>query len=114
MRVLVCGSRHATDARPIRERLSRLKHKIDFLVAGDQKGVDAFALAWARENGIAHAVFPACWEYYGKDGGPVRNVWMCVMMVPDFVLAFKGGPGTANMVKVAMLQEIKVELVEDE
>ena len=114
MRVLVCGSRHAKDPRPVRARLDKIRHKVDFLVAGDASGVDSFALAWAREWGISHAMFPACWEYYGKDGGPVRNVWMATMVVPDLVLAFKGGAGTANMVKVATLQKITVELVEEQ
>lgn len=114
MRVLVCGSRHARDPAPIRARLDKIRHKIDFLVTGDASGVDAFAAAWAREWGIAHAIFPACWEYYGRDAGPVRNVWMATMVVPDLVLAFKGGSGTANMVKVATVQEIPVELVEDD
>lgn len=112
MRVLVCGSRNAKDPAPVRARLDRIRHKLDFLVCGDASGVDAFAAAWARENGIAHAIFPACWEYYGREAGPVRNVWMSRMVVPDLVLAFEGGKGTANMVKVAHLQEIEVELVE--
>ncbi len=114
MRVLVCGSRHAKDPGPIRARLNKIRHKIDFLVTGDASGVDSFAAAWAREWGIAHAIFPACWEYYGREAGPVRNVWMAIQVVPDLVLAFKGGAGTANMVKVATVQEIEVELVEDD
>lgn len=89
-----------------------MRQELDFLVTGGARGIDSFAAAWARENGIAHAIFPACWEYYGKGAGQVRNVWMATLVVPDLVLAFPGGNGTENMVEIAEHQGIKVERVD--
>lgn len=113
MIVLVCGSRSAAGHGPVWNRLDRLQHKIRFLVAGDADGVDAFALSWAKIHGKAHAMFPACWDHYGRAAGPMRNTWMVRFGRPDLVLAFRGGKGTRSMVEIATRAGIEVELVEE-
>ena len=51
---------------------------------------------------VQHEVLiPAKWKLHGKAAGPIRNQLMLVEHKPDMVLAFPGGKGTANMIKIA-------------
>ncbi len=43
---------------------------------------------------------PANWDEYPRRAGIIRNREM-LEHKPDAVIAFEGGPGTANMVKIA-------------
>ena len=44
------------------------------LVHGDcREGVDAWAKAWARNNGVHHAAVEALWSAHRKAAGPIRN-----------------------------------------
>jgi len=53
--------------------------------------------AWAESREIACETYPADWDKHGKAAGPIRNQEM-LDQHPDFVLAFPGGNGTADMV----------------
>ena len=97
--VLVCGGRGYRDYRRVCEVLDGMK--IDCLVHGGATGADLLAGEWAVGNGKPFIVVPANWEYYGKRAGPVRNAWMLRYIKVTRVVAFPGGRGTANMVKLA-------------
>jgi len=100
MRVIVCGGRGYDNEKRVYEVLSSLK-EIRHLWHGNASGADALADQWAREqpNVSVHPV-PAQWKKYGKRAGPMRNQAM-LGQSPDLVIAFKGGRGTADMVKRA-------------
>ena len=53
-------------------------------------------------------IFPAAWNKWGYSAGPRRNAWMIEYGKPDHVLAFPGGPGTADMVRRARAAGIPV------
>jgi hypothetical protein len=74
------------------------------------KGVDSVADEWAVVNWVPSIQFPADWTKYGKKAGYIRNKQMLDEGKPDLVIAFPGGHGTANMVKLA--KEAGVEVVE--
>lgn len=113
MRVLVCGGRDFTDTLFVYSKLDSLHDQIPFpgvdvLIEGNAKGVDRIAGYWARRRGIENQKFPADWKKHGRAAGPIRNKEMLVKGKPDLVVAFPGGRGTANMIKIANLAGIEI------
>jgi hypothetical protein len=104
MRVLVCGGRDFDDYKYLSTVLTAIQATHDLftvLIHGDAKGADAHADAYARLHLIPVLRFPADWKRLGTAAGPARNAKMLRDGKPDMVIAFKGGRGTANMVKQA-------------
>jgi hypothetical protein len=121
--VLVCGGRDFGDfegykehphhpnykkkyyeMRFIRDTLTVLRMdwpKEVLIIAGGAKGVDHVAIVWAEETNLDWKEYPANWNYLKNAAGPIRNKQMLVDGKPDLVVAFPGGPGTANMMKQA-------------
>jgi hypothetical protein len=101
--VLVCGGRDFADEALFDREMDRI-HKdksITRIVHGDAAGADSLAELWARRHGIQTVAYPADWETLGRAAGPLRNQRMLVEERPDVVVAFPGGSGTANMVRLA-------------
>lgn len=109
-RVLVCGGRDFNDPSFIFRHLVGLHEKrgITAIIEGGAKGVDKFAKMWAEGRGIPVASYPADWMTDGKAAGPKRNARMIRFGMPDLVIAFPGGKGTANMVAQARAAGIEV------
>lgn len=112
MKVLVCGGRHYTD----REKMYKILYELvwcndDLVIHGNAKGADSLAGEWARAAGIQEISCPANWDTHGKSAGYRRNKAM-LSLQPDLVLAFPGGPGTANMIKLAKEAGVKVREIE--
>ena len=104
LRVIVCGGRTYTDADTVARVLDGLhwtRGGIALLAAGDAKGADALALAWASWRGVSLQRFRADWDNLGRAAGPIRNQHMLDEVGPDLVVAFPGGRGTADMVRRA-------------
>lgn len=115
MRVLVCGGRDFKDWDTLDGVLSSELHEDDILIHGDARGADRLAALWfsrvARDPRRQTIPYPAKWTLYGEAAGPLRNKQMLDEGKPDRVIAFNtGGPGTANMVKLA--KEAGVEVIE--
>lgn len=73
------------------------------LMHGDADGADSVAGAWARGHGVPEVRVPANWDFYGTSAGFRRNIAMAEMLTKrskdsDFVVAFPGGRGTADMI----------------
>ena len=103
MRVLVTGGREYTDKETVYSTLSKFAEQgitITTLVHGSARGLDTLAKNWAEENGIlpeAYPITPEEWDKYGKKMGHIRNKKMLDSGV-DCLVAFPGGPGTADMI----------------
>lgn len=136
MRVLVCGGRHygemprgvtkytsawyRTIARIEGQReflfaeLDRLAPRPAVIIHGAARGADRLADVWARRHGIPTLPFAANWYPNGRAGGldkgagPKRNQRMIDEGKPDLVIAFKGGTGTADLVRRARSAGIQV------
>lgn len=69
------------------------------VISGGAKGVDQFAVRFARLTGLRTKVFTADWANEGLSAGPRRNLKMA--HAADEVIAFWDGEskGTANMIK---------------
>lgn len=123
MKVLVCGSRDATDEEAVWAKLDLYDKMfgISFVVEGGAGraakggkpaiGVDTFAHNWAVARGKGWDRCPANWNAEGRAAGPIRNTRM-LDKHPDIgrVLSFPGGAGTADMTRKARIRGIKVEL----
>ena len=98
LNVLVCGGREFSDYPLALAVLRALNLKT--VVHGAARGADTLAARAAREIGVAQIACPADWRAHPKRAGIIRNRQMLEHR-PDAVVAFEGGPGTADMVKVA-------------
>jgi hypothetical protein len=104
MRVLVCGGRNFNDYVTIYDEMDDIhedRGPITHVIVGGAPGADYWSEAWAYHRGIPFTVFKADWAKHGKAAGPIRNQQMIDQGKPDIVVAFKGGRGTADMIRRA-------------
>lgn len=103
VRIIVCGGRDFTDKVMLDYVLSYVHthRSIAELIHGGARGADQMANRWAFNNGIPRTEVRADWRKHGRAAGPIRNREMLWKHLPDGVVAFPGGRGTADMVKVA-------------
>lgn len=110
MRVLVCGGRDYAQKEHAFLTLDRLngRHGIDLIIQGGANGADYLAHRWAEERRVPCQEFRADWNQHGPAAGPLRNARMIAEGCPDIVIAFKGGRGTADMIRKAEAAGINV------
>ena len=111
MRVLVCGGRDYDNRSAVWEALVNIDHyrePITCVIHGGAKGADELGAMWARLHGVEEQAYEADWKQHGKAAGPIRNALMVEDGKPDIVLAFPGGRGTANMIKVATAANVEI------
>jgi hypothetical protein len=110
MRVLVCGGRDYNDLPALNAELDAIhaEFNITELIHGAARGADSLAASWAKSRGIPTRAFPADWNRHGKAAGFRRNEAMLREM-PDAVIAFPGGKGTAHMVMLAANAGVRVK-----
>lgn len=112
--VLVCGSRNAIESTGLYVELATHIQPWDTVITGGARGIDTIANQFARGLGCKTVVFHADWANEGRAAGPKRNARMLAEGKPDFVLAFPGGRGTADMVRRAKAAGVPVVEVGDE
>lgn len=115
MRLLVCGGRDFNDQRAVfaildrvRRRLAARGEPLAVLIHGDAPGADRLANRWAEINAIRREPYPADWKGQGNAAGVLRNQRMLDQGLPDRVIAFPGGDGTADMVRRALAAGVPV------
>ena len=110
MKILVTGGRGYNDAAYLFWILDKIhaKRTIDLIIEGGATGADRLARAWAIRSSVLYQPYPANWERYGLRAGHVRNHAMLRESKPDVVVAFKGGKGTAHMVRIAKEAGVRV------
>ncbi len=116
MKVLVCGGRNYANRPNVFNVLDEISP--DEVVCGGATGADALAIHWTKERERVRHVYPAKWRTlygpttgYYPDAGPTRNQEMLDNEKPDIVIAFPGGPGTADMVCRAREADIQIREV---
>lgn len=114
VKILVCGGRDYEGRNVVRRELSKLvTSSQDIIMQGGARGADAYAKEWAEWRKCGCWTFPADWETHGKSAGPIRNKWMLEMGQPDLVLAFPGGRGTDDMIRLASAAGVQVKMVRE-
>lgn len=109
-RILVCGGRDYCDQAMLFGTLD-MEDEHDWIIEiiqGGALGADRLARMWAHTRDVACTEFPADWDVHGKAAGPIRNQRMIDEGRPTKVMAFKGGRGTADMVRRAKKAGIPV------
>jgi hypothetical protein len=119
MIVLMTGGREYRNKQELETVLDQLhaKYKFDFLVHGAAKGADRMAHIWAKERGVQPVAMEALWDYEGDPAGSKRNARMFEFAQPDLIVAFSGGRGTANMMRIgfeAKKRGHKVDIIDVE
>lgn len=109
MRVIVAGSRDATEAQ-VNEALARCPW-IGFasaIVSGTARGADEFGERWAAKQGVEVRRFPADWRTHGKRAGPIRNRQMA-QNADGLVAVWDGrSRGTKTMIEFAQQRGLRV------
>lgn len=102
-RILVCGGRNFNDTTHLHKTLDDiLAHYGELvMISGGAPGADYQAHGWAASRGVYSATMPAYWGTQGKKAGVLRNRAMLQLSQPQLVVGFKGGPGTADMLRQA-------------
>ena len=120
-RIIVCGGRHygvplksyPTERARLRDlprvgrERARLFEVLDFLspkdiANGAAPGADTISTEWAMWRGVPCSQHHALWDTEGRAAGPKRNRRMFAAFLPDGVVSFPGGTGTADMEHVAI------------
>lgn len=105
-RVLVCGGRDYDNRERVRRTLdaalkaAQSAGKVAVIIHGNARGADLLADQYARERSLKVLSFPADWNLHGRRAGPIRNIKMLTESQPHVIIAFKGGNGTAHMVRI--------------
>jgi len=102
-RVLVCGGRHYNNIPYLCGFLDCYHSQfiIDLIIEGGATGADNLARRWALMNRVPFETVAADWRRHGNTAGLIRNREMYDKWKPDVIIAFPGGPGTADMVTYA-------------
>lgn len=114
MKCIIAGSRDFKD-------YELLKRKCDHffswtngdieIVSGNARGADSLGEKYAKENAMDLKLFPADWEYFGKQSGYIRNKQMAEYA--DALIAFWDGKsrGTKHMIDLAKEYNLYVRVV---
>lgn len=110
-RILVCGGRKFWNQELFDSSMryaTRWFSDNYCIIEGAAQGADTLAKRWGKAQGVAVLSVEANWDCYGDYAGTLRNTWMLDWCMPDLVIAFPGGSGTANMVKQATARHVSV------
>lgn len=118
MKVLVCGGRKFSDRDLVYKVLNILhngvKGGIKTIIHGGASGADSIAGDWSVDVLKKDAeVYPANWNLHKIAAGSIRNRKMLKEGKPDIVVAFPGGSGTSDMIKIAAAAGVKVFDIEN-
>jgi hypothetical protein len=80
------------------------------IIHGAASGADGLAAMWANDRNQKQIAFPAKWKEHGNSAGMIRNREMLKFGF-DFLVAFPGGKGTADMVMITEKKGIPVRKI---
>ncbi len=114
MIVLITGGRDYRNTKRLFEVLDRIhaERKFTFLIHGDATGADQMAHRWSKSRGVQPVAMEALWDADGDSAGSRRNRRMYEFAKPTLCIAFPGGRGTANMMKICF--DDGVEIIDEE
>lgn len=97
--VAVCGGRDYPHQDKVWSALDALHDVLGpfRVVTGDAAGVDHHTHTWALARGVPCLRVRADWARHGKAAGGLRNQQILDTHRPDHLIAYPGGPGTADM-----------------
>lgn len=116
MKVIIAGGRYFNDAGLMKLKCDKIlaPYLTDpdlEIVSGKARGADSLGEAYAKDNNIKIAEFPADWDKHGKAAGYIRNEEMA--KYADALIAFWDGKsrGTKHMIDLAKKHRLKVRVI---
>lgn len=105
-RVVVAGCRNYNNYNQAKSYIDNCireirKKYILVFISGSCTGADMLGERYAKENGYLIERYPAEWDKYGRNAGPMRNMKMA--HICDYVICFWDGKskGTKSMIDCA-------------
>lgn len=96
--------------------INRVHHERPIIVHGDAPGLDSIARDKAGTLNMSVHGYPAEWDVYGKEAGPLRNQKMLNEEDVNIVFAFhdnlKASRGTKDMINRALTAGIPTYLIQ--
>jgi hypothetical protein len=113
--VLVCGGRRYDNRNLVFKTLYKVHedHGIFYLINGWARGADELARDFCWQAKIPCWNFPADWDKEGLKAGFLRNIKMLNLGKPKLIIAFPGGPGTADMIRRGKQAGVTVQEIND-
>lgn len=116
IKVIIAGSRTFDDyellCTKVEHYLSQFTENSQIeIVSGGAQGADALGERYAKEHGLALAMFLADWKKYGNAAGPIRNEKMAEYS--DIAIIFWDGqsPGSKNMIDMCIKHDVKYRVI---
>lgn len=108
-RICVCGGRDYNNKDRVFAVLDNALSVFSeiHIMNGAARGADKLSSEWANQRGISLLEVPADWVQHKRAAGPIRNREMLKHGF-DLLIAFPGGNGTADMVKITKTAGIDV------
>lgn len=99
--VCVCGGRDYTNKQKVYETLDKVLVVFPnlYIINGGARGADKISTSWSEDMLVNFKEFPAGWKKHPIAAGPIRNREMLKYGF-NLLIAFSGGRGTADMVKI--------------
>lgn len=81
--------------------IKEINCKITKVISGGARGIDTFAIEYAKRNNLPVDIYMANWELYGKKAGSIRNCEMSKQ--GECLIAIWDGEsrGTKHMIDIA-------------
>lgn len=108
MKLIIAGGRDYKFTRADIKRLNEIRDDFNIVevVSGKARGADSQGELWANWYNIPIKPFPADWKKFNKMAGFLRNTEMS--LYADALAIFKGGNGTADMLKKAKKENLVI------
>ncbi len=81
------------------------KNKIELVISGGAKGVDTFAIDWAKKNNIKWNIIYPDWTHFGKPAGAIRN--QKIVDQCDEIMIFWDGQSKGTKITLRMVEKAK-------
>ncbi|AZQ67971.1 DUF2493 domain-containing protein [Silicimonas algicola] len=107
-RIQICGGRDYNNWDRVQEVMAPFRDRDVFIIQGGARGADFLGKVWAVLYAAGHREFRAAWKTQGRSAGARRNTEMLVVGKPTLVIAFPGGPGTADMIYQSIGKKVPV------
>lgn len=117
IRVIIAGGRKFDDYDLLEKEMDKLLVNYLFdpgqveIVSGHAAGADTLGERYAKSRGFGLKLFPADWDNYGYDAGPIRNALMADYGTHCAVFWDGFSKGSHNMINVAKAAGLKIKVI---
>lgn len=108
MRTIIAGSREGVTYKDIVQAVEQCGWMPTTIICGGARGADALGDAWAKSMGVPVEYYPADWNQYGRQAGPIRNSQMAKNSEALIAVWDGFSRGTKNMIEMAAKNHLRI------